>query len=110
MKHPAIEWPAPTTGVPIRGNGCKTVAAQNITLLLMKRIPVWRWRLQNKTTGRTYISHRFMTEAEALAKDPQAVRIEWLKTWKWVTADAVGSPKAEQQAAAPERRQRPRHR
>jgi hypothetical protein len=75
----------------------------------MKRIQVWRWRLHNKTTGRTYMSHRFMTEAEALARDPLAVRIEWLAAWKWVpesTVEEVESPKAERLGAGPDRRPR----
>ena len=43
----------------------------------MKSIAVWRWRLHSQSTGRTYISHKCMTQAEALAKDPLAVRVEW---------------------------------
>jgi hypothetical protein len=77
---------------------------------LMKRVQSWRWRLHNQTTGRTYTSHRSMTEAEALARDPLAVRIEWLTEWKWVpesTAEEVGSSKAvKRPGAAPNRRPR----
>ena len=72
----------------------------------MRRVQLWRWRLHNKTTGRTYISHRFMFEAEALARDPLAVRIEWLTVWKWVpesTDDKVESPKADLPEAVPDR-------
>ena len=58
-------------------------AAPKIVATYMQRIPLWRWTLHNKKTGRTYTSHKFMTEAEALAKDPRAVRIEWLTAWKW---------------------------
>jgi hypothetical protein len=72
----------------------------------MKRVQLWRWRLHNKKTGRTYISHRFMVESEALAKDPLAVRIEWLTAWIWVpesTAEKVETPDADRPKAAQDR-------
>jgi hypothetical protein len=75
----------------------------------MKRVQSWRWRLHNKTTGRTYTSHRSLTEAEALARDPLAVRIEWLTEWKWVpesTPEDVESSKPVKHPGEPPRRPR----
>jgi hypothetical protein len=50
----------------------------------LKRIPLYRWRLHSKTTGRAYISHTYLTEAEAVKKDRQAERLEWSAVWVWV--------------------------
>jgi len=50
-----------------------------------------------------------MTEAEALARDPLAVRIEWLTEWKWVpeaTTEEVEPSKAVKQPGEPQQRPR----
>ena len=63
----------------------------------MKSIALWRWQLHSKTTGRTYISHKCMTEAEALARDPLAVRVDWSLVWQSVpeVLEETKSPKRE---------------
>jgi hypothetical protein len=61
--------------------GCCTITAST---LAMQRIEVWRWRVRSKRTGRFYITHKYLTEAEALTIDPLAVRIDWLAEYRWV--------------------------
>jgi hypothetical protein len=50
----------------------------------MQRIALWRWRVLSKTTGRHYITRKCMTEAQARAIDPQAVRLDWVVVYRWV--------------------------
>ncbi len=40
----------------------------------MKTVEIWTWRLRSQTTGKLHRSRWKMTEAEALARDPLAVR------------------------------------
>ena len=48
----------------------------------MPLVELWRWRVQGKS--RLYVKRKYMTEAEALAIDPLAVRVEWLTVLQWV--------------------------
>lgn len=42
----------------------------------MKKVDYWRWRLKAQTHGgKVYNSRHVMTEEQALAQDPDAVRI-----------------------------------
>jgi len=45
----------------------------------MKTKELWRWRLRDEITGKTYTTRCVMTEADALDRDSQAVRVEWSK-------------------------------
>ncbi len=42
----------------------------------MHTIELWRWRLTDPASGRTYNTRHVMTEADALALDPRAQRVE----------------------------------
>lgn len=41
----------------------------------MQTIDLWRWRITDPATGRTYTTRHRMTEAYALSTDPQAQRV-----------------------------------
>jgi len=49
------------------------VSQWGATLAGMKKIEVWKWRLRS-LTGRVHVTQYRMTEAEALQRDPTAVR------------------------------------
>jgi len=57
----------------------------------MQRVALWRWRVHSKTTGRLYVTHKCMTEAQALAMDPQAERLDWVVEYQWVADTPEGS-------------------
>jgi hypothetical protein len=42
----------------------------------MKTLVRWRWRVHQEFTGKVYTTRHHMTEADALATDPQAIRVE----------------------------------
>jgi hypothetical protein len=42
----------------------------------MPLVELWRWRVRGKPTGRLYVTRKYLTEAEALAIDPHAARVE----------------------------------
>ncbi|MBK6470311.1 MAG: hypothetical protein IPF94_06115 [Betaproteobacteria bacterium] len=42
----------------------------------MHTVDLWRWRLTDPVTGRTYRTRHVMTQADALALDPQAQRVD----------------------------------
>ena len=75
--------------VQVGGDNCKTSTGEELETAGMTPVELWRWQLHSKTTGRTYLSHKFMTEAEALAKDPLAVRAEWSLVVRWVSDKPV---------------------
>jgi len=56
----------------------------------MQRVAHWRWRVHSKTTGRQYVTHKCMTEAQALAIDPQAERLDWIVEYRWVADPPEG--------------------
>ena len=49
------------------------VSQWGATLFIMKTIEAWKWRV-HALTGRVHVSRYLMTEAEALRRDPAAVR------------------------------------
>ena len=42
----------------------------------MHTVELWRWRLTDPTTGRTYRTRYVMRQADAIALDPGAQRVE----------------------------------
>ena len=83
-EHHSFEGQTLIRVVQVCGDSCKTSAGHEHEPAGMTPVELWRWQLRSKATGRTYLSHRLMTEAEALAKDPMAVRAEWSLVVQWV--------------------------
>jgi hypothetical protein len=42
----------------------------------MATLQRWRWRVTDPASGRRYVTRHHMTEADALATDPAAERVE----------------------------------
>lgn len=42
----------------------------------MNTVELWRWRVTDPATGRAYRTRHVMTEADALALDPNAQRVD----------------------------------